>query len=193
MRSEHSQPYIVRTHVPGREELSAEDLAAVWTRLLEEGIADSLFYDGGISSAAAFVRFMTGSRVFCYVLERTEDGLPLALSWLNNCMGRAAMVHFAVLRAGLPSKVEIGRHMVGFFLHAQQQGAYCLDALYGMTPAPYAHVLRYVRRLGFRMQGTLPAALYMASQGRAGGACFVDAVLSVCTRESLAAGSARPG
>ncbi|GFM36591.1 hypothetical protein [Desulfovibrio psychrotolerans] len=187
--------FVVRAHVPGALTLTPAMLARLWERLAAENIAERLFYDGGVTCATGFAAFMTAPDVYCYAVYAAAGGAdggaggggepePVALAWLNNFSGRAAMVHFAVLRAGLPMKTAIGRIVVGFMLHGQTAGGgYCLDALYGMTPGSYVHVLRFIRRLGFRVQGAIPGAV--ALRRPEGGQRFEAGVLSVCTRESL--------
>ncbi len=183
--------FLVRAHVPGTPGLTPVMLGCLWERLVAGNTAERLFYDGGVTCGAEFAAFMTAPDVYCYAVYAAAGGAggggepePVALAWLNNFSGRAAMVHFAVLQAGLPMKTAIGRFVVGFMLHGKTaEGGYCLDALYGMTPGSYVHVLRFIRRLGFRVQGTIPGAV--ALRNPQGGERFEPGVLSVCTRESL--------
>ncbi len=172
-------------HIPGMTTLSRNRLATLWRRLVAEQIAPRLFYDGGVRSEEAFIQFMTAQDVYCYAAY--VRGNPVALTWLNNFSGRAAMIHFAIFSAGLSFKTEVGRHVVHFLLHARHEGEYCLDTLYGLTPKPYAHVLRFIRRVGFRVQGEVPSAVPLRVRGPEGMSFtrHVGGVLSVCTRESF--------
>lgn len=200
----------VRTHIPGNESLTEDALTLLWYQLVDEGSADAMFYDGGVRCVGDFVAFMQAPDVFCYVVyasganvgaavENTvgdtvkmpgNAGTPLALAWLNNFSGKAAMMHFSLFKSALSRKEALGRFVLGFLLHARVGDAYCLDALYGMTPKPYAHVLRYIRRIGFQVQGTIPGAVRMIpnsyKEGRGDSVTYVDGVISVCTRENLA-------
>lgn len=176
--------FTVRAHIPGTVTLTGDMLAALWFRLVEEGIADSLFYDGGVRGVGDFTDFMAASSVYCYAVYDGEA--PLALTWLNNFAGRTAMMHFAVFKAGLGMKSVLGRYVVQFLLHGKDaEGGYCLDSLYGLTPQSYVHVLRFIRRLGFRQLGVLPGAVCLCCHENAAGARHVGGVISVCTRESL--------
>lgn len=172
----------VRAHIPGCEQLDGDALATLWFTLESQGLAHALFYDGAIRCSSDFATFMRCADVYCYVVY-DGHGIPVALTWLNNFAGRAAMIHFAVFSAGRAWKTAIGKYVVHFLLHGRSDGGYCIDALYGMTPKPYAHVLRFIRRLGFSVQGTIPGAVRMEQSG--GGVRHVDGLISVCTRKSL--------
>ena len=133
---------------------------------------------------------------------------PLAFCWLNNFSGRGAMIHFCVLNEGRERAEAIGRFVVRALLLARQNrpvprelltadgpeaahllaaaaaapGPYCLDALFGLTPAPFRHALDFVRRLGFQEKGRLPHALTIRRNNRVRA---VPGVLTCVVREYL--------
>ena len=136
---------------------------------------------------------------------------PLAFCWLNNFSGRGAMIHFCVTANGRERAEGIGRFVTRSLLLSRprraadralltvegpaavrllslavtEPGPYCLDALFGLTPAPFRHALAFVRGLGFREKGRLPHALTIR---RNGGERTVPGVLTCLTREDLPAG-----
>ena len=117
---------------------------------------------------------------------------PLAFCWLNNFSGRGAMIHFCVLSEGRERAEAIGRFVVRALLLAgpnrpvprelltaesseaahllskvaAEPGPYCLDALFGLTPAPFRHALAFVRKLGFQEKGRLPHAVTLRRDNR---------------------------
>ncbi len=133
---------------------------------------------------------------------------PLAFCWLNNFSGRGAMIHFCVLGKGRERAAGIGRFVVRALLLAgpgraaereiltadgpwaahrlaeatAEPGPYCLDALFGLTPAPFRHALDFIHRLGFQEKGRLPHALSIRRGNRE--RC-VPGVLTCLTREDL--------
>ncbi|MFV0347296.1 MAG: hypothetical protein ACK5JO_01830 [Halodesulfovibrio sp.] len=175
--------FTVLAHIPGVRTLTEDRLAELWFRLSDEGLVEALFHDGGVRNVGEFMAFMESEKVYCYAVYR--EGAPIAFTWLNNFAGRAAMIHFAVLAAGRGVKTEVGRFVVRFLLHGKDSGGnYCLEALYGLTPEPYAHVLRYIRRLGFRKMGSIPGSVVMRKT-EDDSPVYVGGIVSVCTRESM--------
>ena len=146
--------------------------------------------------------------------------VPLGFWWLNGFMGSACCIHFCIFRHALPIAPVLGRFVVRAMLLArpgipvphdvcwgnqravqaywQNQeaqhgpGGYCLNALYGLTPAPFRHALHFVYALGFQKKTVLP---YTASivrpqqigkrEGNEPKARSTSLVLSCLTREGL--------
>lgn len=162
------------------------ELDRVWSTLCDDGLAPVVFHDGGVRSAADLRELLAPHRAWCYVIQAA--GTPLALCWLDGFSGRAARIHFCVLRAGLPRAEEIGRMVVRFLLTAPAAPASghpapCpLDTLVGLTPAPYRHALHFVTRLGFRRAAVIPGGALLA---RPTGNRVCDAVLTLCTRADI--------
>ena len=133
---------------------------------------------------------------------------PLAFCWLNNFSGRGAMIHFCVLSEGRERAEAIGRFVVRALLLAgpnrpvprelltaesseaahllskvaAEPGPYCLDALFGLTPAPFRHALAFVRKLGFQEKGRLPHAVTLRRDNRER---TVSGVLTCLERKDL--------
>ena len=110
--------------------------------------------------------------------------VPLGFWWLNGFMGSACCIHFCIFRYALPIAPVLGRFVVRAMLlarphmpvppevcwgtpqavqdyrHTQEAqhgpGGYCLNALYGLTPAPFRHALHFVYGLGFQKKTILP-------------------------------------
>lgn len=167
------------------------ELDRLWDILHKEGLAPVVFHDGGVRCAADLRGLLAPHRAWCYLVQAA--GTPLALCWLDGFCGRAARIHFCVLRAGLPRAEEIGRLVVRFLLPARapvsapapngQPAAHLLDTLVGLTPAPYRHALAFVTRLGFRLAAVIPGGAVLV---RPTGTRICNAVLTLCTRSDLA-------
>lgn len=181
----------MRANIPHpSSNLDEDTLSALWFRLEAESLTAQLFHDGRTQNLADFLAFMTADNVFCYTVFSDEN--PVAFCWLNNFSGKAAMIHFAVFRSGIPSKQTIGRYVVEHLLLAKQGEEYCFDALYGLTPATYRHVIRFIRQIGFRTLGVIPSAITVCSSLDSSDAIAAahpyttdDGVLSVISRADL--------
>ena len=180
-------PLVLRSRHPSHPAAVTDaELDRVWSTLCNDGLAPVVFHDGGVQSAADLRGLLAPHRAWCYLAQAAET--PLALCWLDGFTGRAARIHFCVLRAGLPRAAEIGRMVVRFLLTAPAAPAsghlppYLLDTLVGLTPAPYRHALDFVARLGFRRAAVIPGGAVLA---RPAGRRVCDAVLTLCTRPDL--------
>ena len=155
-------------------------------------------------------------------LPLVRGRVPLGFWWLNGFMGSACCIHFCIFRYALPIAPVLGRFVVRAMLLArphkpvppevcwgspqavqdykqaqeaqQGVGGYCLNALYGLTPAPFRHALHFVYGLGFQKKTVLPYTTSIVrpqeNEGQ-GGAAFkarpTSLVLSCLTREGLGA------
>ncbi len=184
-------PLVLRSRHPSHPApVTDKELDRLWDILHEEGLASVVFHDGGVRCAADLRGLLAPHRAWCYLVQAAHT--PLALCWVDGFCGRAARIHFCVLRAGLPRAEEIGRMVVRFLLHAQapapvpapdgRPAPHLLDTLVGLTPAPYRHALAFVTRLGFRRAAVIPGGAVLA---RPAGARICDAVLTLCTRSDL--------
>lgn len=184
-------PLVLRSRHPSHPApVTDKELDRLWDILHAEGLASVVFHDGGVRCAADLRGLLAPHRAWCYLVQAAHT--PLALCWVDGFCGRAARIHFCVLRAGLHRAEEIGHLVVRFLLHAQapapvpapdgRPAPHLLDTLVGLTPAPYRHALAFVTRLGFRRAAVIPGGAVLA---RPAGARICDAVLTLCTRSDL--------
>lgn len=155
--------YQVKSSWPGRETLSPTDLRDLWRELEAQKLVKVVFYDGRISFFRDFAdwAYEPGNH-FAVIYGPQPASLPWAFFWLNNHSGRVGMIHFCLLAAGRPQALPLGREVLDWCFKGG------LTALYGLTPALYEGVLKYIQRLGFRLLGLLPGAcpMYRRQPGR---------------------------
>lgn len=154
-------------------------------------------------------------------LPLVRGRVPLGFWWLNGFMGSACCIHFCIFRYALPIAPALGRFVVRAMLFARPEkavpqdvcwgtpqavqgytqmleaqhgpGGYCLNALYGLTPAPFRHALHFVYDLGFQKKTVLPYTASIVRPPAVGGQVEqkptvrpTSLVLSCLTREGLA-------
>lgn len=181
--------YVLRVWNPLQEgTLDEEDVRQLWERTRQEGLHETVFYDGGVTCASDFVQLVAPGRAWLYRIDRCGCAAgvwgtvsdTVAYCWCNGFMGRVACIHFCIFRDGWAESVAIGHMATQFLLQCvEQDGAPLLHALVGVTPAPYRHALALVDALGFRRVGRIPGAAVLV---RRGGRRVVDGVVSVLTR-----------
>ena len=173
--------YIIRAHIPGHNDcLTEHELGIIWETLCSQQREKILFYDGQISSKEEFIQFMQCDTNYVYVLMQAE--MPLVFAWVNNFFGKCGMIHFTTFY-NLEAENELNcLFLLRFLLFSQVGGEYCFDALYGLTPKVYRHVLPFITKLGFRLVADIPSAIFFQKKGKK---CPKSAVLSLVTRDTV--------
>lgn len=154
-------------HLPKTRVLDLYHLAQV------NGVADAVFYDGGVSSTMAWAEYIRTSQAWLVACFR--KGETVGFWWLNGFIGRTAMIHFCFWDLGLDDAVRLGRQSLHWLF---EQGD--LDSVYGVTPKHYRHVFPFILRAGFTLMGEVPGACYLKRKDR-----HVPGVLSVCVPEGV--------
>lgn len=152
--------------VPARD---AASRLAVLRAVREAGLDRVVFHDVAPESVTGerWLSLLDGAAV--YVLRDADGRLPGA-AWilpLDGPRSRTGMAHFCVLD---PARKDL---LAARFLEAVRASGR-FDALLGVTPAPYRHVLACLRRWGFAELARLPGACWMHRRQRA-----ADGVLSL--------------
>ena len=157
-----------------------EVLYGFWKQFQEDKLNSILFYDGEMTDFAAFQTWLQAAdKDARFVAD--ADGKIKALYWLNNPLGKSAMIHFCFLRQAFCEQEAIGRYVVKSLLFCRdKRGGYVLSALYGLTPKPYRHALAFIRKLGFRLVAELPEACYFARR-----TTYKSGIISMLIREQI--------
>ena len=133
-----------------------------------EGSADTVFYDGIINSRRAFLRFIKGYR--CYLVRVEEfSGVIAGVFWLNEFIGKSAMLHFCTFGNDVGAKERLCTQAMQWVSDKK-----VLDSLYGLTPKPYRHIWQLMRAIGCTKRGSLPGACHLKYHDR-----YVDGIISV--------------
>lgn len=157
-----------------------ETIIGFWKQFREDRLNPILFFDGEIPDFANFVAWLSAKdKDARFVTDDT--GKVKALYWLNNPIGKNAMIHFCFLRKAVGEQEVIGLYVVKSLLHCKNGcGEYVLSALIGITPEPYRHARAFIRKLGFRVVAELPQACYFARQKT-----YKNALVSILTKEEI--------
>lgn len=176
-----SEKYQIRAHIPYFADcLNEQQLKMIWKTLCEEGKKEIVFYDGGITTESEFIQFMQDDMNYVYVAY--EEGNLLALVWLNNFLGRCGMIHFTTFYKSKGKEEDIALFLLRFILFSKNEGEYCLDALYGLTPRVYRHALSFIKKLGFRLVVEMPSSVFFQKKEEKS---LKSAVFSIMKREYL--------
>lgn len=161
------------------KKMPPQKIYAFWKQFQKDTLNPVLFYDGEMEDFPAFLAWLLAKDKDARFVA--ANGEIKALYWLNNPQGKSVMIHFCFLRNAFCEQREIGLYVVkSLLLCKDDKGEFVLSALYGLTPKPYRHALSYIRKLGFRLIGELPAACYFARKKN-----WKNGIISILTKEQI--------
>ena len=148
--------------------MSDAAIAGLYDIMDSEGLADFVFYDGNINNRHEFLNFIKGYRCWLVRCEHPERGI-VGLWWLNEFVGKSAMLHFCTFGGSLEEKKDVCVQAMRWLADKK-----VLKSLYGLTPCVYRNVLPFMDTLGFERRGKLPGACKLFRHNR-----YVDGIISV--------------
>lgn len=158
-----------------RHEDGACAFAEPFWKMQDEGLADVVMYDAVMPNIADWHSVTNPAMALLIRIENAQSGELVMVTWLNSFMGRVAMIHFCCFTAWQHDAEAIGRTALEYIF-----GLGVIDALIGITPAPYRHAISFVEKLGFVRKTKIPKACHFAKRKR-----YVDGVLTMLTREDF--------
>lgn len=154
--------------------LSNAQLAALFDRVVAEGLYDSFFYAGQCRTAEDFVKYSRSP--LNWVFQAKRNGELVAFAMLDNFSGESAYFHHCHFRAGWRFTDETAAAALGWIKRSIPE----ISTLIGITPVGNKLAVRFAKRNGFKILGEVPRSL-RNKDGE-----VIDAVLSVYTWEDKA-------
>ena len=164
--------------------LTRDHLTILWNLMESEDKVRWLFYDGKVRDVQDYIDFMTDPAVHAYALYERDWETPLATYFVNNFIGKAAMLHFCYFDAGLSRREALAIDTCNFLLKGHNGG---ISALIGITPLPFRHAWKFALSVGFERKAILPKACHVPYIQRGAVPLYTDAIVTLCTPESLLA------
>ena len=165
-----SEVYLVPVcEVGGIQTHSDRFVLSLYDRMVKEGAAEVVFYDGEINCADDWLRFMRhGGNLLYLVYDGTAE--LIGVVWLNTFVGRSANGHFCMFKSArgrmakdVPAKIATELLFQGSMSHQP-----ALDVIIGAVPAWNKAAQRWIFEGGFRLIGAVPYGAYHAGDDRSG-------------------------
>ncbi|MCP4455809.1 MAG: hypothetical protein GY809_30490 [Planctomycetes bacterium] len=137
--------------------LSTAEIEELYHLVIDQGLEDILFYDRGITSVEDWMSFTSQEAWLVQVKDGAGGPSPVAMFWLTGFMGRSAQIHFCTFKAAGDDRLRVGLTSMEWL---RRTGV--LDSVYGCTPEPYRHAIKFIKKIGFELRGTLPGACHLA-------------------------------
>ena len=180
MNQQNEEQQFSALYLEGQNPAAQGILEAAFRQIVEEGLLESLFYDGTVNSRDHFLDVVLRPGTLPFVVMCKEQ--IAALTWLNCIEGRAARVHFVIFRKfwGRKTHRRIGWNLYRYILSRQDEAGYLFDCLYGVTPETNLLAWRAAIKCGWKLAGTIPARCFIAASAES-----VGGVVTSATREIL--------
>lgn len=146
----------------------------MYNSLLRDGNLKTVFYDVDVASEEKFLSYFDepGRFLFPIVL----DGVPQGAGWIDTLEARSARIHFFTLKEcyGSGKSVPATRACLKYISQlVREDMTPMFDCIWGFTPAANKLALRFIKRVGMEVIGTLPCGAYIDELGKS-----VDVVVS---------------
>jgi hypothetical protein len=126
--------------------------------LEEDGVLSKCFHDIAVESVQDFTDVVFNPQNLFYLIVDMEDGsfTPVGHAMLTNFYGKAAMVHFSIIKA------RWGQEARRIAEESLNQVSRIIPNLIGIIPTSNRIALAFARRMGFKELATLKGVCYMA-------------------------------
>lgn len=153
--------------------LPDRQLLVIYLKLLKHRLVDKVFIMGEISTPDKFIAMIKNPRnVFNVVIN--EENEYMGLMWLNRWGFNHAFVHHCFFpEAWGKHTVEIGKMVLKYWFGMKKDnGEPILDVLMGKTPENNRLAVRFIKKMGFTIIGTVPTIYFDAKLKKKIGAIF---------------------
>lgn len=148
-------------------------MRAVFDLMAEEDLVRRVFYDGKVIDSAQFVETMKcKSNTVVLALDDHAIGkeILLAIAWLNGHGPNHAFAHFCVFRAARKITKDVAGTVMGFWWSLKRpSGGPLLRVIMGKTPENNRAATIFLRRIGMKILGTVPAICWDAYERKSVG------------------------
>lgn len=148
-------PYV---EIDGTRTLSDEILKNIWGLMVVQNLYKKVFYDGGVTDAASFIKWL--KRPTNFVVTQWDGDNPVSVCWLNDTDKNSGKGHFCFFKDYWGQSAEYGKEVLRYWFGFEQDGNPILDVVIGFTPENNRLALRLVNNLGGVSIGTIPYILY---------------------------------
>lgn len=148
-------------------------LMGIYLKMLKHRLVDKVFIMGEADTPEKFIKVMKNSRNAVNIVV-DDSGECLTLSWLNRWGFNHAFVHHCFFpEAWGKSSVEIGKMILKYwFSMKKDSGEPILDVIMGKTPESNRLAVKFIKRMGFTIIGTVPDICFDIKSGKKIGAVF---------------------
>lgn len=147
----------------GKYSVPDEILAAIWHQMEKEGKTKKNFFDGSINSLLSWLEFIKNRQVFPVLIVDLDKKEIKGVAWLNT-VGHdgVAEAHYFALGRYVRGGAEL---VLGYWKTFPG-----LRLIVGYTPESYKTPIKLLKKLGFKVIGTIPDYFHKLYENKREGA-----------------------
>lgn len=154
---------ITYQHIDGIPTMRDSDIIRLFDRMFDEGLVDTVFYDGSIRNPETFINVMKDN-CLCVVEEEKK---PVAFFWFTDRQARRAQIHFCFFREAREGRAQ---EVAKFILERIKKAD--IDCLIGYIPKFNIPAINFCKKIGVQFAGEIPNGIYNYKAGRSE-ACYI--------------------
>jgi hypothetical protein len=154
-------PYIPIDGIPT---MTDSFIMGLYEKMAIEGLAHRVFIEGIVKNKEDFLYVMKFKKTRLFVLKKEEN--IGGIIWLNNFGVKTAEFHICLFSAIYGREfIKVGKKAVCMLLEMKCGENYLFDMLFGVVPESNTLARSWARRMGFKILGMMPNALFDANHG----------------------------
>lgn len=134
-------------------------LSKAYRRTVIEKTIHKVFYDGSINNTYDFINFFKQKHIELTFVTYGQD--EAGFFWLSPFVRRSSFITYCFYKNHLQESLHISRACIAdIFNRKDSDGRYKIDTLVGLTPANNRLALKFLRKIGMEISGTIPDLVY---------------------------------
>ena len=152
-------PYV---NMNGSWTVSDQIMGSIFDQLVEDGIFQTVFYDGRIKGKTDFIEMMQSKENLVQIILVNDK--IIGITWLNGVSQNRAFSHFAFFKEAWGKYTnEMGKEVIKYWMGIQYEGKYLFDVLLGIIPIFNKRAHKFTQEVGYTRLGQIPYMSILAS------------------------------
>jgi len=159
--------------------VSDRHLAGIYRRIVKEKSINKIFFDCKISNTNDFINYFKNDRLELFLVS--YNGQESGFFWLKEFFPRASFITYCLYKSFWGEHtLKISQTCIdAIFDRKDEHGNHEMDILMGLTPANNKLALRFLKKNGIKIIGTIPNLIWDFEKGN-----YVDGILSYRNRKN---------
>jgi len=148
-------PYV---EIDGIRTIKDSEIKNLFVRTQQDGLVETVFYDGFIRTADDFLLLMKHNFTFLWVLKDCEQ--TVGYMWLDRVEGKAARQHYCTFKEYWGKAVEIGKFVLDKVMALQNDDGFVFEVLIGIVPEWNKKAVDFSVKCGGVNAGVIPNVIW---------------------------------
>jgi len=148
-------PYV---EIDGIRTIKDSEIKELFARTKQDGLVETVFYDGYIRTADDFLLLMKNKFIFFWVLKDGEQ--TVGYVWLDRAEGKAIRQHYCTFKEYWGKAVELGKFVLDKIMALQNDDGFIFSVLIGIVPEWNKKAIDFSVKCGGVNAGVIPNMIW---------------------------------